>query len=239
MKISTILIITAVVATIIALTAYNFTLRASYLKGDYKNPFYGMEFTPIKNLDAINISSANLVSVTIEQGVKEGIWVSDEAEKKISWSHHGNVLQIDLSKKSKDERDRVNGRSIIVVTNHLSQVNTKALFKTAEDEQSYSSGEVTIKGYKEGNLQLVMDRSSSVYLDNNNLQSFKAIVGDAQHGDSRLSMSKENTIAAADFNVAGASEINLSGPKITKTNYTLSEKATVTLNGKALQSLLQ
>lgn len=238
MKTSTILIISAVVITITALTAYNFTLRASYLKGDYKNPFYGMEFTAIKDLKSVTISSANLVSVTIEQGAKEGIWISNNAEQKVSWSHDGDNLQIDLTKKSKVERDRIYGRSIVVVTNHLNQVNTKSLFKTADDENSYVSGEVTISGYKEGSLQLVMDRASTVFLDKNKFQSVKATVGDAQHGGSSLTVSKDNTIATADFTVAGESKLSLSGPNIIKTSYNLSDRATVSLNGKTLQAII-
>lgn len=37
MKTSTMFILAAVVATFIGLTAYNFSLKASFLKGDYKN----------------------------------------------------------------------------------------------------------------------------------------------------------------------------------------------------------
>jgi len=238
MKTSTILIISAVIITITALTAYNFTLRASYLKGDYKNPFYGMDYTPIKDLKSVTIGSANLLSVNIQQGEKEGIWISGDAEQKVSWSHDGNNLQIDLNKKSKAERDRVYGRAVIIVTNHLDQVNTKSIFKTVEDENSYTSGEVTISGYKGGSLQLVMDRASTVFMDKNQFQSIKATVGDAQHGGSSLTVSKDNTIAAADFTVSGESKLNLSGPNITKTSYNLSDKATVSLNGKALQAVV-
>jgi len=237
MKTSAILIISAVVITLIALTAYNFTLRASYLKGNYKNPFYGMEFTPIKDLNSITIGSANRVSIVIEHGVKEGIWLTGDASQMVSWSHQNHDLQIDLTRKSKEEHDWISGRSIIIVTNHLAKVTTKAYYKSREDENSYTIGETEITGYKEGSLQLLMDRSTTIYMDKNQLQSVNAIVGDAQHGGSRLNLSKDNTIGSADFTVAGDSEIHLTGPNITKTNYNLSDKASVLLNGKALQAI--
>ena len=65
MKVSTVLIIAAVAASVIALTAFNLTKKAFYNKGDWRNRFYGMDYVAIKNVTDIELADAEKMQVTI------------------------------------------------------------------------------------------------------------------------------------------------------------------------------
>jgi hypothetical protein len=52
----------------ISLTAYNFTLRASYLNGDYKNPYYGLAFNPVKKISNLHVGSATIFNSALFRG---------------------------------------------------------------------------------------------------------------------------------------------------------------------------
>jgi hypothetical protein len=235
MKTSTTLIIAAVCVILASLTIYNFSLKSSFLNGDYKNRFYGLKFTPIKNLKEVHVESGNKLSVQIEQGTKEGIWIEEKTNDFLKWTVSGNVLNINLNEKAKKDGNRISGENIIIISNKIDRVVTHPFFKDPEEEKNgYNSGEVVIKGFNQDKMALYLDKSTAVYLDKSKLNLLDADLADKLNGNSRLTIAAENTIKDAMFKIQGAGTLNLMDPTIIKTNYQLSDKATVTLNGKSL-----
>jgi len=69
------------------------------------------------------------------------------------------------------------------------------------------------------------------------MQTFNAIVGSKTSKDAELTLSSDTKINNATLNVPGNSKLTLMDPKIVKTNYLLSDSATVSLNGKVVQMI--
>ncbi|PTS95501.1 hypothetical protein DBR11_21205 [Pedobacter sp. HMWF019] len=239
MRTSTILIITAVIITLICLAAYNFNLKASYLRGDYKNPFYGLEYNAVKNINALEIESANKISIRVEQGKTEGLWIRDRIKDKLVWSKVGGVLKIDLTKEAKESDFHVNGQELILITPNMYKIVAHPyIIKTNQDGWNYE-GYIGIAGFHQDSLTL--DLGSAIYasLDQMQLSTLNAVVGDQKNGNTNLVLSNTNEIKSAVFNIPGKSKLELQNPTIVKTNYIVTDKATVSLNGKALQALNQ
>lgn len=235
MKKSNMLIITAIVVLLGMSVTYNFSLKAAYKAGNYKNPFYGSDFQEIKNIETLNLTAANVMSVAVEPGQKEGVWLKKEIKDQVVLKHSGKTLTIGLSDKSGSVSRNFGPRSIVVVTNSLRKLGTASFWPEGtknKDNYGYWS-EVNLNGIKGENLELMIADYTYVNLDKVSLKKLLAVVGDGK-GTASLSLEPDNQIESADFEVPGAGRVALNNPKVVKTRYNLSDKATVILNGAAL-----
>lgn len=238
MKTSTILILSAIAVVFISLTAFNFNLKASFAEGNYKNRFYGLEFIPIKNINEIDVMNGNRTSFTIEQGDREGIWVAKGDREEITWKQIGDTLQIGLSAKNDESRSYVYLNNMTVIVNKPNKISIHA-GSNNNNEMQWNNGSITIKGLKQEQFDLHADNYTSVILTGSQLNQLKSTIGMKGPGASALELAKDNVIQSADFKVEGESALKLNSPRIIKTNYQLSDQATVTLNGKALKTLFE
>lgn len=239
MKLSTIFIIATAVVSLGMLTAYNVSLKASYQKGGYKDRFNEMEFSSVKGLTAVQINAANKLAINIEKGGKEGLWIRDRIKSFVKISQAGATLTIDLTDEGKKRNLNRNDDDIILFSNTLSTISTIPYFTKEEDEAGwrYDDGDIRINGLKVDALNLLIGKFTSIYMNHVKTGTLKATVGEAGTGEAGLTVDSANEIAFADLSVPGKSKISLLNPKIVKTCYNLSDSATVTLNGTALEGM--
>jgi hypothetical protein len=240
MKLSTIFIITAAVVSLGMLTAYNFSLKASYQKGGYKDRFNEMEFSSVKGLTAVQINAANKFAINIEKGGKEGLWIKDGMKDLVKISQVGSTLTIDLTDEAKERNFNTNDDDIILFSNTLSTISTVPYFTKEEEEEGgwrHDGGDIRIKGLSVDALNLHIGKFTSIYMNHVKTGMLKATVGEVGPEEAGLTVDSSNEIAFADLSVPGKSKISLLNPKIVKTRYNLSDSATVTLNGAALEGM--
>lgn len=234
MKTSSILILAAVAVTVLAITAFNLHQKGIYDKGEWRKRFYGMEFIAMKNISEINLPDADKFNLIIEKGEKEGMYLYPESKEHVQWSQQGNNLKLEVTKQSKEGAPFRN-RDLVLILKNINYLKTRQ-YVPIKFQKSYGPGEITISGFKTGSLKLDIGNRSNVVIDKTELDSLQASIGEAE-GDSRLSIKKDNKINTAIFNIPGKSDLTLMNPNIVKTSYQLSDQATVTLNGQALQVL--
>jgi len=231
-------IVAAVVATFIGLTAYNFSLKASFLKGDYKNPFNGLTFSSVKDVSEVELQSANRMTIRIQQGKAAGLWLRDRLKGNLVWTKDGNTLKIDLTKSAKDGGFQIWDNELILIIPSTVKLTSRAYHKDKEEEKRpNTSGSINISGFKQEAMQLDLGKYTRVFLDKIKVDKLNALIGNKDQGGASLVISSANQINTADFNIPGEGSLDLMDPNITKTHYTLSDKATVSLNGRALQAI--
>ncbi|MCX2451037.1 hypothetical protein OQX61_07105 [Pedobacter sp. PLR] len=236
MKTSNMLIIAAIIVSLGMITTYNFSLKAAYEAGDYKNRFNESEFREMKNIETLNVADANLLAIVVEPGQKEGVWIRKRIKDRLVLNQVGNTLTIGLTDEARKMGRATRYDDIVLFTNKLNKLSTVAYWPAGnkrEDVNIYG-GEVSLKGIKSPDLDIRMAASTSVTMNKMMLKTLRAVVGD-EKGGAALNLDQDNHIEFAEFEIPGASKLSLSNPKIVKTRYNLSDKASVTLNGAALQ----
>lgn len=229
------MIISAIAIILISLTVYNFTLKASYRNGDYKNPFYGLSYNPIKNVSQIELNSSNKIACDIRQGKKSGIYLSTRAKDKVIWSVEKEGLKIDLTDEAKRADFVVYDDDLVIVLNNLERISAKPYFRTGEKwEQGRLFGHIGISGFRQDSIDVDLGISSSAVLDSISVGNLNASIGAHGKGVSSLQL-HSGTFGKAVFKIPGSGKLELLDPKITKSEYHLSNEATVSLNGKSLR----
>jgi hypothetical protein len=234
MKTSTILIISAVAASFIALTAFNLTQKAFYNKGEWRDRFYGMEYVAIKNVSDIELMGSEKMEVTIEKGVKEGLYIGKTFKEHITWSKNGNKLKFEVSQDAKKGAPFRN-ESFVLVLNRIDQVKTSP-YVSLKFQKSYPRAEVQITGFNQNALALDLGKSGAVNLKKVELDTLIAKIGNKE-GSASLRIQKEARIQTANFTIPGESGLVLNNPNINKATYNVSDRATVMLNGNVLKVL--
>lgn len=234
MKTSTILIIAAVAASFIAITAFNLTQKAFYDKGEWRGRFYGMEFIPVNSVSDIEIADSEKMEVTIEQGKKEGLYIGKSFTEHIKWSKNGKKLKLEVVEDAKKGAPFRN-ETFILVLNRLDQVKTSP-YQSIKFQKTYPQAVMQIKGFKQNALALDLGTSGRANLIDMALDTLTAKIGN-QEGGSSLRIEKGTKIKAANFTIPGESGLVLNNPDITKATYRLTDQATVILNGNVLNVL--
>lgn len=229
------MIIAAVLITLGSLTAFNIDVKKVYLTGAYKSRFRGMEFTALKDVEQIDIQGANRMTVKIERGNKEGIWINESAKGKVLAAVNQHKLKLELSAQSEADGYRP-WNEIIIVTKNLSQLNLASYLRKGEDN-GYNEGDVTISGYTAKQFDVQVSKSVNVFINQMNITSLNAAIGSQNEGEAELTLSSDTKVEAARFNIPGAGNLTLHNPSITKVVYNLSDSATVTLSGKVVRMI--
>lgn len=234
MKVSTILIISAVAASVIALTAFNLSQKSFYAKGEWRDRFYGMEYIPIKNVTDIELADAEKMEVTIEKGAKEGLYTRSTFKEHVKWSQNGNKLKLEVTEEAKKGAPFRN-ENFVLILNRIDHLKTSP-YVPLKFQKQYPKAEVLIAGFKQNQLRLDLGKTSEVIMKQVHLDSLVAVIG-TKEGGAGLTIEKDANIKVADFTIPGASGLGLNNPEIVKATYNVSEQATVLLNGTALKIL--
>lgn len=235
MKTSTMIIITTVLIIMGCLTAFNYNLKGEYKSGEYKSRFRNMNFTSLKGIEKLDIQHANLLGIRIEQGGKEGIWINKDIIDQVHYKVNAQVLTLKADQDEIDGSMALSG-GVIIITKTLNAVKTSP--DVLNNKRSYRGpGEVSINGYQLDRLDLEVGKDVRLSLNNMKLNSLHAAVGDKAHGLAELLISSDTKINTAQMDLPGASRLTLLNPTIVKATYNLSDSATVTLSGKAVQMI--
>ncbi len=236
MKTSNKLLLTAILIIVVSMVTYDLALRAEYRKGTYKSRFYGMDKTSVlSGFTTINNRAANLISIQVEQGSDQGVWVKSEWKDRIKISRNGMALVIEAADKQATHLSPYQN-SITIICPSLEKVITSPFVAAKGGEEgNYSHGSIFIKGFNLENLDLKIAKSIDIYLENNKINSLKAIVGDDKSRDARLDISSNNHFNYAEITVAGMNQLQIQSPVIDKSNFNISDSAQLFLSKSSLK----
>lgn len=227
MKTSNKLLITATIIIIGYLVAYDFSLKAEYIKGDYKSRFYNMKRIPVSGFDAIENNAANFTDLTIEQGPEYGIWINERIKDKVVITKNNKTLLINY----KADNGFTYRHHMIITCPDLRSIITRPEF--VQGEQA-AGAETQVTGFNQDMMTIQAANGTSIALVHNNINKLNAGTTDSK---ATLTIHGENTIKDASFNILGRSELKLLNPAIAKSHFNYTDSTTMTLSGRALHIL--
>lgn len=253
MKTSNKISVLALIIIVFSLVFYDFGLKATYKKGDYRSRFYKMEKIDLANFNSIENYKANILNLKIEQGPEFCIWLKKEVKDRIFLNVKNKNLRINF--KSIKGRDNYLGYDTIIVICPALKNYTSKDFTDQEIQKLFKDGVVkyqetisnfslmnsltTISGYDQDSLTLKVNPFTKVLLKSIKLDNLKALIGDKNNTNAILTIKKSNTINNVDLTVLGKNTLNIEDANIKKASFNLSEKAELTLIGKSLELMKQ
>lgn len=219
-----------------SLIVYNLEIKALYDSEAYRNPFRGMEFIPVKGIDQLTINSASSLSVKVQYGKKEGIWVLKHMKEDVKTAVQGSHLTLGLAdhqdediNEAKRKNHSYTSGGIVLVTQQLRSIVTK------EGGSKGVIGEVDVRNYKLDHLDLNLSSNMAAEFHNMTIRNFNATIGQKNRRGGELRLYPFGKIDTAHFNVPGEGTLILNGAEIGKVTYDVSDKARVMLSGKELE----
>lgn len=238
MKTSNMLLLTTLLITLGCLTAYNYKLKEVYSTREYRNEFSGMTFKPLKGVEKLIVNSANLLNIEVKQSNKEGVWIQNNLKDDLKLTVSNQSLTIDMNAERQSlEKGVVTGSKIIILTKELNSINTIPSVNKGKTIRSSIYGSMDVKNYKIDQLDLLVSPDLTVKLDHMQINKLNATVGTQTGESGQLIVFSDNQINTAKFDVPGNGGLQLINPKIIKTSYNLSERASVSLDGKVVSQL--
>ncbi len=234
MKTSNKLFITAILIIVISMIGYDLALRAEYRKGEYKNRFYGMDKIHFNGFTKIENRAANLISMEVEEGNKPEIWIAKDWRKHLKIFKNGTTLVVEFVGKQTNNLFYYPGKFTIICP-ALDAITTIPVIDNQLSENYNSESTTTIKGFDLQSLVLDIGKNSGLILEKNKINSLQATVGNKSSENARLTISSDNQIKLATVNVPGKNFLTLENPVINKTNFTVSDSATVSASGRLLK----
>lgn len=244
MKTSNKLILAVVLIIIGYLVAFDFVLKAEYIKGDYKSRFYQMKSLSFKNFDTIEHNAANNINLRIEQGPEFGVWVDERLNDKIVISQHNKTLSIYYNSKDNYRRYDID-HDIIIICPYINSIITNSHFysdtiKTATGMKTATmttdpTASTMVTGFK-NIMHIQANWYTKIEMNHNNLQALDARVNGSY---AELRIHKTNIIKAASIQTSGYSLLSLFNPVIETPHYNISDSTTVTLRGNFVKPLRQ
>jgi hypothetical protein len=224
MKTSNKLLITATLIIIGYLVAYDFSLKAEYVKGAYTSRFYTMKRIPLTNFNAIENNAANFTSLIIEQGPEYAIWVNKRLHNELSFTMQNKTVSINY----KPEEGHLYLDEIIVTCPNLNSIITKP---TLENGEQQGGGTTLVSGFKQDEMNVQSNNFTLISLKDNTINKLNAATG-ANGG--HINVTTDNIIKHANFNILGRGRLVLLDPAIEKASYKFSDSAEISLSGKVL-----
>ncbi|MES2427897.1 MAG: hypothetical protein V4560_13040 [Bacteroidota bacterium] len=229
MKTSNKLLLLATVILFGYLAIFNFQLRAEYLKGDFKKLYYGMKFTPLNSFTTIRHNAGNVLALRVEKGPKFGVWMRDNLKEKLALTERNNTLFVDYV-----DKQHSNYYSGIVVV--CPEVNTVITTPLKTHQVMFWEREVTqVSGFTQDAMNIVAGKSTQIELNKNTISKLNAAT---TASNATIKVNAENLIQAAEFKIAGKSDLQLLS-QIAKSTYSYTDSATITLNGKSFAKVNQ
>ncbi len=230
MKTSNKLLLLATVILFGYLAIFNFQLRAEYLKGDFRKPYYGMKFTPLNSFSNVQHNAGNVVYLSVEKGPRFGVWMRDNLKGKLSLTERNNTLFVDYIDK---QHFNYYLSGIVVVCPEVNTVTTTPL--TAHQVMFWERAVTQVSGFTQDVMNIVAGKSTQVELNKNTIGKLNAAT---TASDATITVNAENQIQAGDFKIAGKSDLRLLS-QITIGTYSYTDSATITLNGKSFAKVNQ
>ena len=240
MKTSTILLAVALVVALGTLTAYNFSLKASYETGDYKKRFNNFTFLPANGIESLNVKSGERIRVMVETGSPEGLWIRKASKNNVDVNISGSKVSLSWHYDKSEDYERYMLNDVVLVTNHLTSLNVsvsptvtfKDLIKPGGHFLKY--GKVILANLSGKQLALNIGGYSSVDMLNVKFDSLNAVLA-SDSVSSELMIDHACVLEDAHFTSSGPSRLDLGYSKIGKTKFNMSENSSITLTGSYIK----
>ncbi|GAB2974986.1 hypothetical protein GCM10027049_06820 [Mucilaginibacter puniceus] len=242
MKTSSKLLVVVTIVVITYLVVFDAGLKAEYLKGDFKNPFFGMEQLPIKDFSNVEHLSANVIDASIEKGPKFSLWIRKDLKDIVKITKHGKTLVITYTGESGRQNSYYSG-GVVITCPQLDSVITKAFIWKSNGEDDSNKrvneyvGDIDVIGFDQQKMTVNPGPLTQIELKNNKLESMNAIVGDNSNDIGGLNVNSNNQIKFANIKVLGSSELKMTNPDITTLEHSFSDSASLILTGKVIRLL--
>lgn len=237
MKTSNKLLAVITIVVVAYLIVFDAGLKAEYLKGDFKNPFFGMGQLPIKDFNSIDHQAANVIDATIEKGPEFNIWIKAQLKDSVRIVKQGKTLVIEYI--GAGEKHMYYSRGIVITCPQLDSITTKAFIPKSwgDDRGNSFNDDIDVIGFNQQKMTLNAGPLTQIELKNNKLESMNATIGDNSNDIGGLNVNSNNYIKTADIKVLGKSELKMINPAIATLQHHISDSASLVLKGSALRLL--
>lgn len=252
MRISTVILISAMLLLLGSLGFYNWQLVAQYRKGGYTDPLY--QYVDLKKnaFDQIELRSANAVSLTIVQGDFK-VLANPQAEQFLVVQQVGRKLII--SARFEDHWRSVNIPPVLYIScpalsSFMADATYFILSDTVVDRDASTTNWMTtyIKGFTADSLTIKEEHAANIILDSNKIGRLTATLGRGLgektplHEQLRLNapamtIENSNQLMSTDFQILSQSRLSIKGTGIRNLTYYIADSASLTLNGVAARHI--
>jgi len=223
--------------------AYDIALNREYSKTDHNDPYSDYDQLNFKNFDKIEILGSNRIATTIIYGPKFDVKQLKFMED-VLIEQKGSTLIITFNSESNSYQGG-SGNDFIIKCPSLKQITADFIYTSngmpvaTLDSKSdrYYGGRVSVNGFKQDSLYVIMNNSTTVLLQNNNLNFLDANIGGRDLTRSTIDIDGTNSISSAQLNLQHQSVMTLRNIYINNFKYKLSDSAQVNLSGISLQLL--
>lgn len=238
MKKSNSLLGAALVFFLACLVAFNFSMKAEYETGNYKDRYRAYATLPFKGFEAIEVNGAHRISVRISKGA-HNVRVHEKAKEYLQIRQVGSKLVIEVEQKN--ENDRFYGE-VLVALPVLTSLSTSSRYTMAGKPKqhlasAYFYNSISVEGFMQDSLQIQQDHATAIELGHNVLATLNVVAGSTPGSSSKLSIWKTNQIQAATLAIRNKSTLVLDNIMIPSINYQFSDSAQANFTGAALQLL--
>lgn len=214
------------------LTTYNLSLKAAYLKGTFRERFGEHTFRQLDNVKELQLKAANMIGISVEQGEREGVWISNRVKDLVKVDQAGGIVILDLKNTDPKNYQHINTGDVVMIVNKLSKISTYNYLVKGKMPENYG-GEMNIKDLSGDSFNLVIAEQGTVYIEGSRFRSFKTVVGGNKYW-SRLTVSGDNRLDTAYFDIRKSS-LELQNPAILVPHYKFGDSSRVELWGQSAQ----
>jgi len=240
MKTSNKLVVAALVVVLVSLVAYDYLLKAAFVSGKYKDPYYS--FVSLKNtgFDTVDIVSSTVANVKFIQG-PFSVRIDSTALAYVQVKQTGKRLQINAVFENNYLYNH-NPYVMVISCPKLLEISTDANYLVNGKQITDSIAKedwrkVLIDGFKQDSLTISQDYGSTLILANNHINLIDAVIGKSLGSGSKLIIREGNQFKIAKINVFNNSNLLLNNAAIGNLDYHLADSAKLTVTGAA-QNLL-
>jgi hypothetical protein len=230
MKTSSKLILTAFILVVASMVIYDMTLRASYLRGDYKKPYRDFVNLNFKDFKAIDLEASTVANIIVKQG-PFSVKIAPEAKDFVKVSQEGDTLVINGAFAGSYYNIRPD-YIIVISCPNLAQLNADSRYmaggKLVIDSMArwdFLGRTNVINGFKEDSLAIQEQHGSSIILSGNKIRAIKAVVGIGDKCRSNILITDDNQLENADLDILNYSQLQLHNAHIGNFKYKLADSA--------------
>jgi len=237
MKKSTKIFTAAALILLSSLVMHDFGLRAAYLKGDYKEPYYGFERRNFKSFDRIELDAGTAANVHIEQGPFD-VRTNPMASDFLKIIQKGTTLHISAAF-PEHYRGLNAPYAIYVRCPNLKLLKVNALYtfgghpNTDTVARDLDWKPTLINGFKADSMRIEEDYAANVRLENNQINTLNVIAGLSRHAGSGISIGAGNQIQKANFDIRNHGQLRLQATINGTSNYHIADGAHLYIDGIA------
>ena len=227
---------------LISLVAYDLSLKAEYLKGDYTNPYRDYNSLNYSDFDEIELNASTAVNIILIQGPYK-VLANPNSDDFLHISKQGKRLIINAA--FPDHYRNVAASYVLYIScPKLSLLKADARYTTRDvpvtdtvvrDLRWYPT---LITGFSLDSLRLQTDHASNIILVNNRINILNGVIGQRDGSGSVLTICSNNKFAKSNLDICNKSQLLIKGPTAPDLNYHLADSATLVVNGAAVKHLL-